>query len=145
MDDFQKLVNEFSLLMPDVMRGFSSLLFDPRLLEDLTSPQFILLAFLTEQIECNASMVGEAMHITSGSVTSLTERLVQRGLIERKNRPDDRRVVMFSLTKAGQDKFEEVRQKQLERLFWLFDKMGLEKTQQLIVLYRELNHYLADR
>ncbi len=142
MEDLQSLVEEFSRLMPAMMLGFRNMLFDPQVLGDLTAPQFILLAYLTEQVSCNASSVGEAMHITSGSVSSLTDRLVQRGLIDRSPGNDDRRVVMFSLTPEGKLKHEEVRKKQLERLSDFFSLLGVEKTSTLVALYRVMIQYL---
>lgn len=41
------------------------------------------------------------LHLTSGSVTSLLDRLEQRGLVTRGPHPTDRRKVLVSITDAG--------------------------------------------
>jgi DNA-binding MarR family transcriptional regulator len=50
-----------------------------------------------------AGDVGAAMHITSGSITSLLDTLERRGLVERSSHENDRRKVMVSITPAGRD------------------------------------------
>jgi len=47
------------------------------------------------------------MHITSGSITSLTDTLERRGLVERSSSPDDRRKVLVSITPDGCDLLDE--------------------------------------
>ena len=54
-----------------------------------------------------AGEVGAAMHITSGSITSLTDTLERRGLVERSSSPDDRRKVLVSITPDGCDLLDE--------------------------------------
>lgn len=43
------------------------------------------------------------LHLTSGSVTSLLDRLEQRGLVTRGPHPTDRRKVLVSITDAGSE------------------------------------------
>jgi DNA-binding MarR family transcriptional regulator len=50
-----------------------------------------------------AGEIGAAMHITSGSITSLVDTLERRGLVERSAHVDDRRKVLVSITDQGRD------------------------------------------
>lgn len=43
------------------------------------------------------------LHLTSGSVTSLVDRLEQRGLVTRGPHPTDRRKVLVAITDAGRE------------------------------------------
>jgi len=47
--------------------------------------------------------ISEAMHTTSGSITSLIDTLVKKGLVHRMDHADDRRKVLVDITEAGQD------------------------------------------
>ena len=47
--------------------------------------------------------VGTAMHITSGTMTSVLDTLERNGYIERLTDPDDRRRVLVDVTPAAQD------------------------------------------
>ena len=51
--------------------------------------------------------IGAAMHITSGSITSLLDTLEGRGLVERSSHESDRRKVLVSITTAGRDLLDE--------------------------------------
>jgi MarR family 2-MHQ and catechol resistance regulon transcriptional repressor len=45
--------------------------------------------------------LGSKLLLTSGSATTAVDRLEKRGLVERRNDPDDRRARMVCLTPAG--------------------------------------------
>lgn len=45
--------------------------------------------------------IGERLHCDASYVTDLVDRLEERGLIERRPSPDDRRVTLIALTGAG--------------------------------------------
>jgi MarR family transcriptional regulator, organic hydroperoxide resistance regulator len=48
-----------------------------------------------------ASVLGERLGLTSGSVTALVDRLVARKLVRRTPNPTDRRSVLIEMTKTG--------------------------------------------
>ena len=45
--------------------------------------------------------IGEHLHLTSGTVTTVIDSLEKRGLVERSPHPEDRRKVLVSITKDG--------------------------------------------
>ncbi len=45
--------------------------------------------------------IGEHLHLTSGTVTTVIDSLEKRGLVERQPHPEDRRKVLVSITDAG--------------------------------------------
>lgn len=47
------------------------------------------------------SQVADKLHLTPGTMTSMTDRLIKKGYIERVRDKDDRRVVRLMLTKRG--------------------------------------------
>jgi DNA-binding MarR family transcriptional regulator len=49
----------------------------------------------------SAKALGEHLNLTSGSVTALIDRLVDRKIARRLRHPTDRRVVLVELTKTG--------------------------------------------
>jgi MarR family transcriptional regulator, 2-MHQ and catechol-resistance regulon repressor len=53
------------------------------------------------------SRLGSEVSLTSGGITRLVDRLVEAGYVERRNCPNDRRVVYVSLTPAGVAKVDE--------------------------------------
>ncbi len=57
--------------------------------------------------------IGESLYCDASYVTDLVDRLEERGLIERRPSPDDRRVTLIALTAEG----ESVRREALELLY----------------------------
>ena len=79
----------------------------------LTSAQGDLLCSLEPGEPAPMVALARSLHCHDSNVTGLVDRLEQRGLIERRSNPKDRRVKLIALTKVG-DTF---RGRLLERLF----------------------------
>jgi MarR family transcriptional regulator, 2-MHQ and catechol-resistance regulon repressor len=47
--------------------------------------------------------IGPKVHLTPGSISVAVDRLLEKGLVSRAESPDDRRVRIVTLTKAGKD------------------------------------------
>ena len=71
-----------------------------------TLPRFDLMAQL-ERVEDGMTLgeVSQRIMVSAGNVTSLVERLVQVGYVERRTDPQDRRSQLIRLTKNGRKHF----------------------------------------
>jgi len=67
----------------------------------LTYPQYIVLMILWEDGPSAIGHIGARALLNTNTLTPLLKRLEQTGLIERKRRQDDERVVEIALTGAG--------------------------------------------
>ncbi len=68
--------------------------------EQLSPPQFLLMKLLDEPRPMSA-LCGE-LYCDASNLTGLADRLSERGLVERRNDPGDRRVRLLALTPKGQ-------------------------------------------
>ena len=69
---------------------------------DLSVAAFQVLAIVEgEGAPLPPSVVAERMLTTTGTMTSLLDTLVRRGLVRREAHPDDRRMVLVDITDAG--------------------------------------------
>lgn len=68
---------------------------------ELTYPQYLVLLVLWEDDGLSVKGIGERLMLDSGTLTPLLKRLQQQGLIERRRRQDDDRIVGNWLTEAG--------------------------------------------
>jgi DNA-binding MarR family transcriptional regulator len=76
---------------------------------DITLPRFYLLAQLDREPEGLAlGEISRRLMVSNGNVTGLIERLVTEGLIDRRPAPEDRRIQIVRLTRAGKAAFDEM-------------------------------------
>ena len=79
---------------------------------DLSSAQGDLLYSLHPGEPVTMVSLARSLHCNDSNVTGLVDRLEQRGLIERRGDPKDRRVKLIGLTSAG----DKLRRQLLERI-----------------------------
>jgi DNA-binding MarR family transcriptional regulator len=71
---------------------------------DISAAAFQVLAIIEgEGAPLPPSVVAERMLTTTGTMTSLLDTLVRRGLVRREPHPDDRRMLLVNITEAGRD------------------------------------------
>jgi DNA-binding MarR family transcriptional regulator len=89
---------------------------------DLTLPRFDLMAQLDKAPDgMTLSDLSKRMMVSNGNLTSLVDRLVASGYLERRVSETDRRVQMVNLTSVGRSKF---RTMATEHEAWIADIFG---------------------
>lgn len=69
---------------------------------EMCGSDFAVLEALLHKGPLPVNEIGRKVHLTSGSITVAIDRLEQRGLVERRDDPGDRRARIVHLTRAGQ-------------------------------------------
>jgi MarR family 2-MHQ and catechol resistance regulon transcriptional repressor len=62
---------------------------------------FAVLEVLLHKGPTAVNTIGNMVRLTSGSITTAVDRMEQKGLVERRNDPEDRRARVVHLTPAG--------------------------------------------
>ena len=68
----------------------------------LTYPQYVVMLALWQQRELSAGALAQAVALDAGTLVPLVRKLVAQGLLARRRSDDDDRVVLISVTPAGQ-------------------------------------------
>ncbi|MCU0494400.1 MAG: MarR family transcriptional regulator [Chloroflexaceae bacterium] len=76
--------------------------------EDLTVPQFAILSHATLE-GVPLSEISSRMLCDNSNLTGIVDRLISKGLVERRPDPQDRRVSLICLTRAGAEKLQHLR------------------------------------
>ena len=71
-------------------------------------PQIRVLGFLNQNPGASLSKVSEHLGVSNATTSSIVDRLVQKGLVERKEHPAERRFVELKLTSQGNRQFKEL-------------------------------------
>jgi len=69
---------------------------------DLTPTQYMVLSLSDGQVERSSADLARRAQMTPQSMNELTAPLFRKGLVKRRPHPEDSRVLLLSLTKAGQ-------------------------------------------
>lgn len=92
--------------------------------QSISASQALVLRHLQRRGRMKVSELAEAMLVSNGAVTALTDKLVAAGFAVRERAKDDRRVVYLAITQGGEAMLEEVSQRESELIDRLF--AGLE-------------------
>ncbi|QMU66994.1 MarR family winged helix-turn-helix transcriptional regulator [Streptacidiphilus sp. P02-A3a] len=128
MTRFIRLVNATKHRLRDVPGGGDRILLGrlvhegPRRATDLAAETFLDLSTVSRQVKC----------------------LIDRGLVERRPDPEDRRGALLSATDAGAEAYQHHRSQRNEHLARIFDAWPPEDRHQLVRLFGRFNDDLAE-
>lgn len=106
---------------------------------DLTYMQYITMMVMWESKKINVKELGERLYLDSGTLTPLLKRLEQKGLVKRERDSTDERVLIVSITEAG----EALKEQAVEIPYKMGGCVNLDKDDAK-ELYRILRKMLSD-
>jgi DNA-binding MarR family transcriptional regulator len=89
------------------------------------------------------SELAEEMNISLPSATSLVDRLVKSGWVERQADPDDRRIIRLAITEEGRKVCMAMKAERMRTYKFLLDAMSEEDLQSLHRIFTNLHASLA--
>lgn len=99
---------------------------------DLSVPQFRALAFLDRHPGASLSAMAEHLGVTRATASAIAERLVQRNLVDRRERPEERRHIVLKLTHAGSEYLQQVRNTSRAEIAKLFASLSAKQRQRIV-------------
>lgn len=139
-DWISRRVVELENMRGKLLALYTDYMFEKDNNEGLTHVQTVLLRYLFDKENATVSAIADYMGVTMAAVSSLIDRLVKIGLLNRNRSESDRRVVYISLTPTGRVAIENFLIRHRERMKQLFSKMGQENTE----LYLKAQKILLD-
>lgn len=95
----------------------------------ISDTDFRVLEALLHKGRLPVNTIGPKVHLTPGSISVAVDRLVERGLVSRAESPDDRRVRVVALTKAGKDLIVPIFRKQATEIAKMFSDASPKELQ----------------
>ena len=90
-------------------------------------PQFFMLMRIYHKKQCGISDLSEHMDITTAAVSQTVDKLVQSGLLERTEDPNDRRAKQVTLSQKGRDLIEKSMKERFRWVGEIFNQMNPEE------------------
>ena len=109
---------------------------------NLTLPQFDVLAQLNREEGITQQSLADRLLVTKGNVCGLMDRLLEQGLVERRDDPEDRRAYMLYLTPKGKQLITQILPAHNQMIAERIGQLAPEKQKQLLNLLNELDHAL---
>lgn len=111
---------------------------------ETTLPRFDLMAQLDRHPEgLKMRDLSRLLMVTGGNITGLTDRLVDEGLIERRDDPRDRRAFSVCLTPKGKAQFQEMAAQHEAWVASMFGDFDEKEMNQLSDLLGKLKRHLS--
>ena len=79
-------------------------------------PQVRALSYLSRQSDSSLNQLADYLGVSNATTCSLVDRLVQKGYIDRREDPRERRYVKLNLTRDGRQQYKEVREMAVSQL-----------------------------
>ncbi len=99
---------------------------------NLTIPQVRTLVLLDRRGSMRMGKISECLGSTVSATTSIVERMVTKGLVERDWDPDDRRVVLCKLTPAGRGALRDLWRLQEDLARRVANRLNTDQLEQLV-------------
>ncbi|NQV04068.1 MAG: MarR family transcriptional regulator [Candidatus Omnitrophica bacterium] len=100
MATIDELTREISVMVPKLMKGARSSFLAK---SNISTAQMIMLVSIHDHGQCKLKTLAKERGISPPTATGLIDRLLRAGYVKRGSDPEDRRVVMVSLTKKGEN------------------------------------------
>lgn len=97
----------------------------------LSVPQFRVLAFLSRHRGASLSEVAEHLGVARATASTMIDRLVQRGFVDRSDVPHERRQIRLELTLSGNECLERMRERTRCRIADLLDGLSFDELESL--------------
>ena len=110
----------------------------------LTGTEFGILEALYHKGVLRLGEIQEKVLVTSGGITYVVDRLVAKGLVERRDCPEDRRVRYAALTPAGEALIERIFPEHAKVIAHALSGLSADEQAQTTALLRTLGHAAAE-
>ncbi len=85
-----------------------------------------------------AGTISKVLHVTTGRVSALIRKMVEKGLINRETGKEDARVTEISITDKGRRIVEDLQQQRNDQMSQLIDTIGMERLREYIETSKEV-------
>ena len=94
---------------------------------NLTISQLKSLFFIDSEVSTNFRKLATALGVTPPDVTRIVDRLVEQGLVSRRENPEDRRVQLLQATKKGKSLLAKLRENKTTHLYRILTHLSTEE------------------
>jgi MarR family transcriptional regulator, 2-MHQ and catechol-resistance regulon repressor len=133
-----KCTNTPFLLIMQTSKAIQDRIRDEMSKNNLSVTEFSVLEVLYYKEKQTIQQIGSRILISSGSMTYVIDKLEKRGLIQRNDCLNDRRVIHVTLTDEGKELMLEIMPKHQQLVDFIFDALNPDETETIIHLLEKV-------
>lgn len=111
---------------------------------DITFPQWSLMLVLRELGQATIKELAERLHVSSPSVSTMVERLVEIGMLQRTQQQQDRRAVEVRITEAGEHAMVAVEEEMIKTIEDFMRRIGPRLTRNWCEVYARIREIMEE-
>ncbi|MEC2078758.1 MarR family transcriptional regulator [Metabacillus fastidiosus] len=115
-----------------------------RLGDELTNDQHFILRHIRKTNLCTSTELAEVFEVNKSAITAIINRLMEKGLINRKRDENDRRIVYLTLSELGNELFLESEEKIGRFVEEIMVQFEHEEIEAFLNTYEKLNNALLN-
>ncbi|AWB46077.1 MarR family transcriptional regulator [Paenibacillus sp. CAA11] len=101
--------------------------------------------YIERNVDPNVTKLAQSLYMTKGAISKLTKRLMEKGLIECYQKPDNKKEVYFRLTEQGKEIYnihEDLHREFQERDKDIFGQVTEEQFESMLSFMKKYSHHL---
>ena len=122
-----ELIKEVVELQRQINRDMRRHTLDAWMELNITVPQLKSLFFIANEGSTNFTKLASALGVTPANVTGIVDRLVEQGLVSRKENPEDRRMLTLRVTEKGESILTDLRGRRVSHTTEIMSHLSLEQ------------------
>lgn len=133
---FRELYNKMAWLnkskMEDSLKGYKS-------------SEVHYIECIGKNVEPNVTKLAESLYMTRGAISKMTKKLIEKGIIESYQKPDNKKEIYFKLTEQGQKIYkihDKLHKEFQERDKVVFEKVTEEQFDSMLTFINEYSEHL---
>ena len=140
-----EFVDKVCEIMPIMMKGFFRQQAEGLHRMKITLPQFVVLDILNKQDESKMSDLAHFINVTTAAMTGIVDRLVRDGYIRRTSDPEDRRIILVSLTTKGDKLVKEVTDERKKHFCKIFGMISQKDREEYLRILGHVRDHLVEK
>lgn len=135
----KKCTNQPFLVLMQISKAIQERIRDEMAKNKLSITEFSVLEVIYLKGKQTIQQIGHSILISSGSMTYVIDKLEEKGLLNRNDCPNDRRVIHVTLTNDGMDLMKKIMPKHQELVDYIFGSLNNDETQIMVSLLKKIS------
>lgn len=114
-------------------------------LKGYKSSEVHCIEYIEKNVDSNVTILAESFYMTKGAISKVTKKLIEKGLIESYQKPDNKKEIYFRLTEQGKKIYEiheELHNEFQERDKVVFEQLTEEQFDSMLSFVDKYNRHL---